>query len=145
MTGTRAKGQGTRLLAVLALSLMLAAAYGAQVTRFNFGALSAAGVTSTTLPLQQRLQDNVSGTAEVVVTGSPTTCKYAIEGRLSGGWVVIGKTDDCTGANDCYPAGEECNVFHWADKSVDEIRGRLIEISGGSSPTASCQVKLVAR
>jgi hypothetical protein len=132
------------VLAVLA-ALPLAT-WAAKFTRFTFAALSSAGVTATTLDLDGRLNDNVSGTASITVTGSPATCKYAIEGRLStGAWVTLGATDDCTGATDCYPSGEECPVFHWDSKPVDELRGRLIELTGGTTPTAAAEIKVVGR
>ena len=143
--GTRDMGQGTRLaLAVLALAAVSSAA--ALVTRHTWAALSSAGDSPSPISLQFRLPDNSSGTAEVIVTGSPATCKAALLGRLEGGaWDVIGVTDDCTGANDCYPAGEECNKFHWTGKTVDELNFRLIELTGGSTPTAAMKIKVVGQ
>jgi hypothetical protein len=80
-----------------------------------------------------------TATLQLVVTGAPTTCTYRLEGQLrdATGWDVLAEI-----------TGAECidgKMVHFESKAVDVLRGRLHELTGGTSPEVTGLVKMVTR
>ncbi len=70
-------------------------------------------------------------TVAVVVTGSPVSCTFDLEGAIttirpaSGDWFSLSGNQTCTSSI----------MFHVADRPVLWVRANLSVLSGGSSPT----------
>ena len=67
-------------------------------------------------------------TLALTVTGSPAGCTYRLEGSLDGTTFF-----DLSGAQTCTSS----TMFHVVQKKVTYVRGFLITLSGGSSPTVA--------
>lgn len=88
----------------------------------TFAAQSATGATVSYDTFNTRVH-----TAQLVVTGSPLTCTYRLQGSNDAtNWYDISGSDiTCTSSA----------VQHVADKPSRYVRGNLLTLTGGTSPT----------
>ena len=102
-------------------------AIAAKRTTKTFAAQTATGVTAS-LDLDKLRIAPVDATAQLNITGSPTTCTYQVEGSLDNvTWFDLSGGQTCT-AN---------LMFHLDSKPVNYIRGNLTALGGGTSPTVT--------
>ena len=113
-------------IGVLTLVLFagLSDAVAAKRTTKTFTAQTATGTTAS-LNLDKLNIAPVDATAQLNVTGSPTTCTYQVEGSLDNvTWFDLSGGQTCTSSL----------MFHLDSKPVNYIRGNLTALSGGTSP-----------
>jgi len=93
----------------------------------TFIPLSAVGVTET---LYVEAQHPEKHTAELTVTGAPSTCTFQLEGSLGAlTWFALSDAVDCTVAAN--------RMFHVVNKPVNFVRGDLTALAGGAAPTVT--------
>jgi hypothetical protein len=105
---------------------------------FTFAPLDTEDTNTATHDIVQ-LPPIPTATLQLVVTGEPTTCTYRLEGQLrdATGWDVLAEI-----------TGSECvdgKMVHFESKAVDVLRGRLHELTGGTTPEVTGLVKMVTR
>ncbi len=98
--------------------------------------LDAATATGAGTPIRQ---DSAPGkaikdyTVEVTVTGSPSAVTVDLEGSLMG----VGYAQLAQHVFDAAEITAQFAIFHVASKSIVFIRGNLITLTGGSTPTVT--------
>ena len=113
------------LALLLAGELLFAANVTLNRPYYIFPAQSLTGTTDS-LAMGSIPQPPSKHTVQLTVAGSPSTCTYRLEGSLDGSlWSDLSGTQSCTASV----------MFHVVDKPVSWLRGNLLTLSGGSSPT----------
>ena len=105
-------------------------------TTKTFTTQTADGVTAEVLDLEALGVEGDRFTAQLVVTGSPSTCDYIVEGSLDNTFF-----DDFSGTFSCTSS----IIFHVDGKAANELRGSMSNLTGGSSPAVTLIIKAVGR
>lgn len=106
---------------LLFAAIMCAAAL-AQAAK-TWTALTATGTTAL-----YNVPGNDIHTMQAIVTGSPASCTVHLEGSIdSTHWFDLSGDQTCTSSM----------MFHVVARSVLYVRGNLITLSGGTSPTVT--------
>lgn len=123
-------------LAAFALLIAMAATAGQSV----FHAFDPQGETGETEEFRTVLFENrqtqwvpSTHTVQLVVTGEPSGCAYAVEGSMTGDpddWVTIATTAD-TDEGDC----TDTLIMFLPLRPLRYVRGNLTTLSGGTDPT----------
>jgi hypothetical protein len=113
-----------RPLFIILLFASFAATQSTERTTWHtFATLSAPGATEATdVSFTGAYLHSVS----VTVAGAPSTCTYKLQGSVDGSvWMDLSPATVCTSST----------VFQAGPAAVEQVRGYLVSLSGGSSPT----------
>ncbi len=110
--------------------------HAALATTKTFTTQTADGATAEVLDLEALGIEGDRFTAQLVVTGTPDTCDYIVEGSLDNTFF-----DDFSGTFVC----TSNVIFHVDGKAANRLRGTLSNLTGGTSPTVTLIVKAVGR
>ena len=111
-------------------------AEAALSTTKTFTTQTADGVTAEVLDLEALGVEGDRFTAQLTVTGGPSTCDYIVEGSLDNTFF-----DDFSGTFSCTSS----IIFHVDGKPANQLRGSLSNLTGGSSPAVQLKIKAVGR
>ena len=111
-------------------------AEAALSTTKTFTAQTADGVTAEVLDLEALGIEGDRFTAQLVVTGGPSSCDYIVEGSLDNTFF-----DDFSGTFACTSS----IIFHVDGKAANQLRGSLSNLTGGTSPAVTLIIKAVGR
>lgn len=111
----------------------------AALTHYHAFEMLDTAATETAVHDVTLLEPMPTGTVQLIVTGTPTSCTYQLLGRLRDGtgYDVLAEI-----------TGTECTngrLVHFESKAVDVVRGRLDAIAGGTNPTVTGLLKMVTR
>lgn len=111
------------LMTLVAMIILAGLVFSQAMSTITWTALSAAGVTSSLATA-----GNDKHTLAAVIAGSPATCTMRLEGSLDNvNFFDLSGSQTCTSTF----------MFHVVDRTVTFVRGRVLTLTGGSTPTVT--------